>query len=528
MYDYDKEFVIPPKVVFEVFPGNMKITKGDDLSIKVKVSGNERSEINFYTKSSDQSGFTSRDFYLNENNEFTYELRNVSREFIYYFECEDEQSDKYTIEVINRPFVKGLKAIITPPRYSGLEQSVQLDNGSVYALKGSRIDINAYSSKPVTSAVLKFTDKQIPLEIDKNTLSASFNLLKNDTYEIELLDNDNIRSNNQVEYSLSMFEDNFPTIEILSPEDELRIATDRIPISVSIGDDFGFSDLTLHIRLSASYYSSPETEFRIFDSITINKTELEQDVYYVWDISDLYLAEGDVVSYYLEVKDNDTVSGPKSVKSNIQTIMVPSMNEFFDEADQTQELAQEELTKTLQEANELKTEIENLSNQLKRNEKTLSYEEKEKLENAIEKFEQLSEKATDAAEKLNEMQNNLMENNLLSPETMQKYSDLQDLMEELKGSDALEAIRKMQQEMENLLRNNAQRNLDQMKLDENAFQESLERTINLLKRIQVEQKIDEMIKRTEQLSEKLKELDDKLQFGDKQELDKRQERSARK
>ena len=41
-----------------------------------------------------------------------------------------------------------------------------------------------------------------------------------------------------------------------------------------------------------------------------------------------------------------------------------------------------------------------------------------------------------------------------------------------------------------------------LKFNEDAFQKSIERTINLLKRLQIEQKIDELAKRTEKLSDK--------------------------
>jgi glutamyl-tRNA reductase len=91
------------------------------------------------------------------------------------------------------------------------------------------------------------------------------------------------------------------------------------------------------------------------------------------------------------------------------------------------------------------------------------------------------------------MQNDLQDNNLLSEETLEKYMELQELMDELSNDSMLEAFKKMQEMMEKLSRQETQQALDNLEMNEDAFKKSLERTINLLKRLQIEQKVDELI-----------------------------------
>jgi len=509
IWQFNQNFVQPPKISFVITPGDISLTKGEPLNISITIIGEPESSVEMNIKNIDQTSFSSRRVNNTKDNQFTFTLNSVTNSLHYYVSVDEFRSDEYFVEVINRPFVKGIKLNVTPPVYSGMDQIFQLDNGSITALKGSKVKFELTASKRLSKAKMHFTESVQNLLTGGNKASGTFQIMKDDKYFISLVDTENITSENPVEYSINLIEDNFPIIDLRKPEDNYKVTTDRIVIEASIRDDFGFSNCTLNYRLSASRYSNITESFEKINML-VEKRELEQDIIYVWNISNLFLAEGDVVSYYLEVYDNDTVSGPKSARSEVRRIKVPSIDEFFDEADEVQDYVKEELTKTMDEAEELSKELEKLSNELKKNKKEITWEEKEKLESALNKFEEMSKKVSEVAEKMSEMQKNMAEKDLLSEETMEKYMELQNLMKQLEGSEALEAMKKMQQELQNLMRNQAQQNLDKMKMNENAFKESLERTLNLMKRIQLDQKVEELIKRTENLSEKLSEMSEKL------------------
>ncbi len=145
------------------------------------------------------------------------------------------------------------------------------------------------------------------------------------------------------------------------------------------------------------------------------------------------LGTDDVVSYYIEVFDNDAVSGPKSSRSPEYKIRVPSLDEILADADKKQNKVQDDLEKTLKDAEELKNTLNKIDNDLKQDKKELSWEEKEKIENALNKFEELQDKLKNSGNEMNKMQEDLQKNNLLSKETLEKYMELQKLFEELSG-----------------------------------------------------------------------------------------------
>jgi len=148
----------------------------------------------------------------------------------------------------------------------------------------------------------------------------------------------------------------------------------------------------LNYRLSASKYEPEQTQFSSIE-IPINKNEKEIDAAYVWNLSRLSLGVDDVVTYYFEIFDNDNVSGPKSAKSSEFKIRVLSLDEILSKAENTQQNAQEELIKTLKEAEELKENLEKINQDMKQDKKELTWQEKEKVENALNKFEELQNKA---------------------------------------------------------------------------------------------------------------------------------------
>ncbi len=508
--NYDREFLIPQKFYLHILPGDSEITKGDDVSIKVTASGEIPKTLYLYTKSNEQPEFEESVLNPDSSGVFYYTMRNVKNSFQYYAASSGIESDLFSISVINRPIITRLDLTIIPPAYSGLAKSVQRDNGNISALSGSEIEISIDASRDLSDASIMFNDSsQIKMVPDETKAYARFSVNKASSYLIFVKDNQGVENSDPIRYSIELLNDRPPEIELISPVENVKLGTDgRVPVISKIRDDYGFTSLLLKYRLIASKYREPMNEDSVIP-ITINGKRLEDEIYYVWDLSSLYLAEGESVSFYLEIFDNDEISGPKSARTPAITVFVPSLDELYRLADNSSEETTGDLTETIKEAEELNRELKKIGDDLKQNNKEISWQEKERIEKASRKFEDLLEKAGDIEDKLSRMQNDLMQNNLLSEETLQKYNELQDLLDQLNSEELRQAFKRMEEALKSLMRDNVQVSLDQLKANEEYFRKSLERTLNLLKRVQIEQKLDELIKRTDDLSEKIGELSEK-------------------
>jgi hypothetical protein len=522
LVNFNKEFITPPKFTFEVTPGNAQVTKGQDVEIKIRINGAKPTDVFLALKDIDQTDFDLQKLPEDSLGNYNFVRRSIRNTFSYYATAENISSDEFKIEVIDRPIIKSLDLSIIPPNYSKIPAVQQKDNGNINALLGSTVSLEVNSSKELSKARLSFFDStSLDMKTANSKANLSFRVRKDNSYQIILIDEKGNQNLSPITYTIKALYDSYPSIEIITPNRDVALANDnRLPILTKVTDDYGFTKLLLNYRLSASKYEPEQTQFSSIE-IPINKNEKEIDAAYVWNLSRLSLGVDDVVTYYFEIFDNDNVSGPKSAKSPEFKIRVPSLDEILSKAEDTQRNAQEELIKTLKEAEELKDNLEKINQDMKQDKKELTWQEKEKVENALNKFEELQNKVDEVSKQLGKMQNELQQNNLLSKETLEKYMELQELFKELTSDEMKKAMEQMRNKLNELNRAQAQQDMQNLKIDEEMFQKSIERTLNLLKRIQVEQKIDEMLKRTEQLAEDLEQLEKQTGESD---LSKQQEK----
>jgi hypothetical protein len=515
IYNYDISYEEPLKFSLNIEPGNSRITKGDDVEINVKVNGIAPKNIGLFYKDEDDAQFNNINLSLDSNQTASYRLNELTRTVNYYVKADDIQSDQFKIEVLNRPLINSLAIEIVPPSYSKLPIEILNDNGNIQALKGSLAKFNIGSNKELKKAEILLSDSTtLPLEINNKSAKSELRLLNELDYSINLIDEENISNENPIQYSIKIIDDEFPFIELTNPTEDIKLGTsDLIPISVRVSDDFGFSKLTLNYKLSASRYKEMTGEIKS-KIIDIDKNINEQIINHIWDISPEQLAEDDVVTFYLEIFDNDNISGPKSAKSVSINIRVPSLDELFAQADNVNKSAQEDFKEILEDAKKLSAELKNIENELKKDSKEISYEEKDKIEKSIEKFNELADKVEEIQQEMQKMQKDLAENNLLSEETLKKYMELQELLDELSSPEMRESLERMQEMLKNLNRDQVQNSFEDMQLNEEMFQKSIERTLNLLKRVQAEQKMDELVKRAENLTEQLDELKEQTEQSD--------------
>ncbi|MCL6098599.1 MAG: hypothetical protein M1391_08490 [Bacteroidetes bacterium] len=508
--NYSRNFSVPPKFVFTILPGNNEVTKGDNVSVVIKTIGEMPKEISLLMKQEDETEFAEKNLFADSSGAFKYEVGSVKNSFDYFASSEGIKSDLYKISVINRPVITNLELTIIPPAYSRLPEQTQRDNGNINALPGTRVRVSIAASREISKAAIAFGDSTTkPMQTVGAKASSEFTVMKDGNYQVFIADAQGNANINPISYSIKILSDAFPTIEMISPAQNIKLGKEtKVSLVSKISDDYGFSKMNLNYRLAASKYRKSSDSFTQVP-ITISNTLKEDEVYFVWDLAPLVLAEGEVLSYYLEVFDNDNIGGPKSTKTRQFTITVPSLDEIFADADTKQQDATKDLSKSLQEADKLHDEFQKLSDDLKQNSKEISWDEKERAEKASEKFKELSKKVDEISQKLSEMKNDLAKNNLLSEETLKKYNELQDLLNQMSSDEMKDAFKRMQEALQSMMRDNVQMSLEDLKANEEYFKKSLERTVNLLKRIQVEQKVDELTKRAEEIAKKAEELKNK-------------------
>lgn len=542
--NFQKSFLPPAPFTISIEPRSKNILRGEKASITViakgqipeivvlKIREEQQEEFDSYTLRSDSAGI------------FLYEIGALKRSVEFYAEVpwltEFVRTDVGRITVSDRPMIRSLSGRLTPPGYTGLaSQQLSEQAADISALRGSRAEFQVLANKDLASAEiillknravsdsLKTTaadTARIPLKVSGRQANGGFNVSASGTYYFLLKDKNGETNPEPVRYSVTALNDGFPTISLIEPSTDAQVGEDAmLPLKVAITDDYGFAALQVKYRLAESKYAKAEENFKTIN-VPLAQGQTAQEVPYLWDLGSTGITPGDRYEFFVEVFDNDRASGPKSAKTSVLSVRLPSLDEILNEADKEQEQIAKDLEKVFKSAEEVRKEAEELQRELMKNQqKPLDWKDKKKAEELMKKQQDLQKKMEDVQQQLQETTEKLQQNNVLSPETLQKYMELQKLMKQVNSQELQKYMEKMQQMMQQMTPEQMQQAMKNFQFNEEEFKKGLERTMKLLQRMQAEQKTDALTKRAEELQKKQEDLQKQAENTNPQDKAKRDE-----
>ncbi|MFN3269919.1 MAG: DUF4175 family protein, partial [Candidatus Kapaibacteriota bacterium] len=448
---FNRSFIPPPPFSLIIYPKYETVKKGENVKITVKSIGKSPQTIVSKIKEFQQENYENISLHLDSGNTYTYSFPSIKNSIKFYAEAdwitEKVASDIGEIVVIDNPIIKTIQGTIIFPSYTQKPPIYFTEqNADLNVLYGSQINISVLANKKIREASivllkqaktetkqLKFDTTFLNMNIVENKASSKFYANFNGYYFIQVKDYNNLEIINPIIYQISVYNDAYPEVQLLEPQGDVKISElGMLPMMIRISDDFGFSALTLKYRLSKSNYAKPWSDFKTI-SIPIPNEKNEDNIAYIWDLNQLQISPADEYEFFIEVFDNDRISGPKSSKTMILRVKLPSLEEVLADVEKSQENLTKELDKVLKNANEMKKEMETITRELNKNQNDskLDWSETKKAENLLNKQKELSNKLSEIQKNLESIANKLQENNLLSPETLQKYLELQKLLQEV-------------------------------------------------------------------------------------------------
>jgi len=157
------------------------------------------------------------------------------------------------------------------------------------------------------------------------------------------------------------------------------------------------------------------------------------------------------------------------------------------------------MTEALRQAEEARKDLDDVRREMQQNQQKLGWEEKAKTSQALKKYEEARTAMDEVQRKVEQMTAEMQKNNVLSRETLEKYEELQRLMDQLAGPEFAEMMKKLQEAMQQMSPEAMKQALQQFSFSEENFGRAIERTLNLLKRIHIEQKMDEAVRRADEM-----------------------------
>lgn len=425
------------------------------------------------------------------NNHYAYNFKNVNQEFSFRLVNSYFQSKYFKIKVLKVPVLKNLSVYNNYPVYINRENDFSIDNTNLTIPFGTTLNFNA---------TLEFCDSLFFIAGSdtlafQNNNNFTLSLKASNSRSFKLFaKNKDIKKVVFEEGLIQVVPDLDPDISVLTHFDAYQ--TNLIYFKGIVNDDYGFSKLEFSLN-------SPNKDTTII--LPINKLINSQEFIYSFDFNSYNLEQA---SYYFTIYDNDVLHFYKSTKSKIFNYKKPDFNELAKDSQDKQNSLESLFEKSLLKVDELLRDIKEMK--LKMVNQNLSDFEKKQFLNSI------SDKQSDIDQLLDALKRENLEKNRLSKQMFNEQNELQQKQKEIEN--LLDNV--LNDELKKLLEelNKAQRDLqnqnkltDDLELNYKEFQKQLDRNLELLKRLEVEQNLEIIKDQLLHISENQKKISEHLE-----------------
>ena len=556
----DQEYLKKSIQITTVQPGNIQIERGTDVNVTAEVGGHLGAPVELYYRvgeiriqSSDplpqaewqslpmhhRPADTGRSLQVSELSRFPYSatLENVTRPLQYYVSVKEVTSEQYQITISNEPVVTQFQYRLNPPVYTQLQpQTLPVNVGDIQVLFGTEIVFTGESNKSLQRAHIAFEASddvllavkegelrgsitQLPVEGDSDSqqkalstpqiIHGSFVARQSENYRIYITDVDGFTNRDPVNWTITVLEDAAPDVAIVAPaRDTVLDDAMLVELKVEATDDYGIQELQLVYRVEsegAEEVNVPLKRWTVEDALS----QRSVFVAYTWDVDRVGMFPGETLAYYVQALDIDDVSGPNIGKSHTFTLRFPSLSELYDAVATEQETEQRGLEELVDEQADATGLVDTLLDKIRKSQE-LTLNDENLMQQVLENQKQIEETAKQLIENMKETAEEMEQNQLFDTETIEKYQELQELMEKALSEEHKELLQKLAEALAKQQMNEQERSMAEANLSQEQFLQQLERAKSLYEQILLEQELEAAAKQAKALAEQQKQLMDTL------------------
>jgi len=444
----------------------------------------------------------------------------VREEFAYSFSAGGVRTPEYRVTVIHRPVINDMTAVLTYPRYTGAPRdTLEPLAGRIVALAGTRVELEGRTSKPIREGWIRFTEAaNVPLTVREGGFAAAFMVVSSDTFAVEAVDSLGFANDHPVKYQVTALEDRPPTVELVAPEDGAQLPrTLSTEIIYRGSDDYGIARLRLFFLRDGKdeNFTSVPMALPPGGSLT------ELDGRFAWSLAEANVFPGDKILYYLEITDNNTATGPGTARTATRRLLVPSVSEIYARIHEEEAQRRGDLEDVLDKGREVRERMRKLSDELKA-QGDLDWSRRRESAEILDKQRELQEKMREITSQIDKSLETIEQNRAVSQDVGQKVEEIQKLLTQIESEELRRAIEKLRKLMSDVPSRDLTAAMNEVELDAEKLVENLDRTIELLKQVIREEKMDELVRRMEDMLKDQTAIRDSTARGEPEDLAKKQ------
>ncbi|HEY9535751.1 MAG TPA: DUF4175 family protein [Mucilaginibacter sp.] len=481
---------------FVVLNSKMSAVQGQDLKLDLKLTGNQLPH-DVYIE------MAGAEFKLDKENvtRFHYLFSNLQQNTTFRLTGNGFVSQPYEIKVNLRPSLLHFDVELKYPAYLHKKNETLANAGDLTIPAGTTVKW-LFHTQNASMLSFEMNDQKHSLAPTGADLFEHIErVMRPSVYKLNP-QNAVVSQSDSASYRINTIADEPPTISVDEKPDS--VSHQAFYFNGKIRDDHGFSSLTFHYRIGAPDVAGSK------EMVKPVKADLNQslsDFFYFWSLKEMGIKPGDQVTYFFEVADNDEVNGPQKARTAERSLHVPDAQELRDELNAGTTGVKQKMQSAIKLADQIERDSKKIEQTLL-NKTSLSFDEKKQVEDLMQKRKDLDDLVKQIQEDNKKNLYNRRENEQQNKALLEEQKQIENLLNNVLDPKTKELLQRLQQLMQQEQKEGTRNELSKMQLDNKSLKKELDRMLELYKKLEFDQKLNQNINQLKKLAEKQQMLSD--------------------
>jgi hypothetical protein len=487
-----KTFERPAPFRFDIKSLPLQIVRNSDYAIRVSLIGNELPALVSIAIGNEQIPMQ-----VEPQHNFQYTFKNVSEEISFRFYASGFYSQTYKLKVLQKPVVKGLKVHITYPSYTGRKNEDKNGISDMVLPVGANVSWTL-SAEHTDKALLQFGEgNATDLPQLANVFGFQYRFMNDTTYSI-ILQNNESKVSEKFIYKVQIIPDQYPVLQVQEFKD--TVSGKQIVINGTAGDDYGINKVLFQYQIldaSNKLISSKAIPLKVSNGSLVS-------FQYYFDIESLGLQTGQKLNYFIEAWDNDGVHGSKASRSEMMSYKMYDAKQVDSALNKNAQQINSGLSNSAQKTEQLQHQMQEIQSKMLQSDQ-MDWQQKQSLQDLAKMQEQLKNNLDNVKKRFDEQLKQSAQKQH-SDELKEKQEALKDQLDNLMNKELKEQMKKLQELLQKLNKEQSVEELQKMQEENKLFSMDMERMRELMKKLELQMRMEDMAAKMEQLAQKQSDL----------------------
>ncbi len=488
-----QNFERPAPFEFVALHKNLEVVQNEDFLFQVQLKGNElpaQMELLIADETIPMQAL--------KEHKFQYFIKNCKEDINIVCQAAGYRSKPFTLKAIQQPGLKNIQLSLNYPSYTGKATEVIKSLTNLTLPQGTLIH---WDMVPIHSEQLSFqlgSAAAIKLKDQEGHYYYQQQFLQDSTWAI-LLKNERYHKEQAYQYKIQVIPDQAPQLQVKIFKDS--IDGTQLVFNGIAGDDYGISKILFHYQIK-----NEKGQLTKQKALPISyKGKLTAVAFqHYFDIGSIALAPGEQLNYFIEAWDNDALHGSKATRSAMMEYRSNTLEQLDTVMQKNVQQVNQNLEKGAEQNQKLQENIEKLQSQWLQNENS-NWQQNQQIQHLQQYQEQIKNQLEQSKKRLAEQQKQSEQKNL-SEAVQEKQEALQKHLDQMLNKDLAKQMQKLQELLQQKDKKNALSQLQELEEENKMFSMDLERLQALMKKLELQIKLESSAKKLEQLAKDQKDL----------------------